>query len=383
MKNRTRKNKKKLLIIGVSLLVILVIVCVSFFLFKSNILKYKKEITIEVGDNVPTIADYLYKDDQIDQEIVWEQLPSLDGKIFEVGEYHGKFVYNDEEIVITLVVKDTTPPVITSPDDIEMLAYEQDPNFLENVTVTDNSMEDITASVYGEYDTEKVGEYILYYLAKDSSGNEAREELKLVVKDNPNVKVSTSSKNYTIKNYYGITYIENNVIVNKTYSLPNNYVPTNLTTINGYIRVVDYVKEAFDNLKAASAGLGLNIYASSGYRSYADQNYIYNNYVKIDGQEIADTYSARAGYSEHQTGLAIDLNTIDSSFENTAESNWLQEHCYEFGFIIRYPKGKENITGYMYEPWHIRYVGKELAEKLYNNGSWLTIEEYYGIESKY
>ena len=77
------------------------------------------------------------------------------------------------------------------------------------------------------------------------------------------------------------------------------------------------------------------------------------------------------------------MNTIDSSFENTAESNWLQEHCYEFGFIIRYPKGKENITGYMYEPWHIRYVGKELAEKLYNNGSWLTIEEYYGIESKY
>ena len=130
------------------------------------------------------------------------------------------------------------------------------------------------------------------------------------------------------------------LLVNKTYSLPNNYAPTNLTTINGYIRVVDYVKEAFDNLKAASAGLGLNIYASSGYRSYADQNYIYNNYVKIDGQEIADTYSARAGYSEHQTGLAIDLNTIDSSFENTAESNWLQEHCYEFGFIIDILKGK-------------------------------------------
>ena len=103
----------------------------------------------------------------------------------------------------------------------------------------------------------------------------------------------------------------------------------------------------------------------------------------MDGKEKADTYSARAGYSEHQTGLAIDLNSIDMTFDNTDESNWLKDNCYKYGFIIRYPNDKEDITGYMYEPWHIRYVGKNLANVLYNNGDWITLEEYYGIDSKY
>lgn len=103
----------------------------------------------------------------------------------------------------------------------------------------------------------------------------------------------------------------------------------------------------------------------------------------MDGKEKADTYSARAGYSEHQTGLAIDVNTVDMTFDNTDESNWLSNNCYKYGFVIRYPKDKESITGYMYEPWHIRYVGKDLASKLYNNGNPITFEEYYGIDSKY
>ena len=116
---------------------------------------------------------------------------------------------------------------------------------------------------------------------------------------------------------------------------------------------------------------------------YQDQEYIYNNYVRMDGQEAADTYSARAGFSEHQTGLVLDLNTVDISFDNTNESNWLRDNSYKYGFIIRYPKGKENITGYTYEPWHIRYVGKNLAKEIYNNGDYLTLEEYFGIDSNY
>ena len=173
------------------------------------------------------------------------------------------------------------------------------------------------------------------------------------------------------------------IVVNKTYSLPSNFAPNNLVSINGYIKVVNYVKDAFTNLTSDATALGLNIYASSGYRSYSDQNYIYNNYVSWDGQENADTYSARAGHSEHQTGLAIDVNTVDSSFDNTSESNWLKDNCYKYGFIIRYPKNKSNVTGYGYEPWHIRYVGKEFATTLYNDGDWITLEEYFGIDSKY
>ena len=120
---------------------------------------------------------------------------------------------------------------------------------------------------------------------------------------------------------------------------------------------------------------------SSAFRSYDYQNTLYNNYVSWYGKEQADTFSARAGYSEHQTGLAIDVNTIDDSFAYTPEAVWLAQHAHEYGFIIRYPKGKESITGYQYEPWHIRYLGIETATAVYNSG--LTLEEYLGIDSYY
>ena len=100
-----------------------------------------------------------------------------------------------------------------------------------------------------------------------------------------------------------------------------------------------------------------------------------------DGQSEADTYSARPGHSEHQTGLALDINYADSWFDNTAEARWIAENCADYGFILRYPKGKEDKTGYMYESWHVRYVGKELARKVTDSG--LCLEEYLGIDSYY
>ena len=120
----------------------------------------------------------------------------------------------------------------------------------------------------------------------------------------------------------------------------------------------------------------------SGYRSYSRQQTLYNNYVKRDGKKEADRYSARAGHSEHQTGLAFDVNSLEQSFGETKAGKWLSDNCYKYGFILRYPKGKEDITGYMYEPWHFRYLGTKAAE-LYNNGNWITLEEYLGIDSKY
>ena len=137
----------------------------------------------------------------------------------------------------------------------------------------------------------------------------------------------------------------------------------------------------FNVLSENASKEGLNIYMSSAYRSYSYQNTLYNNYVSQYGREQADTFSARAGHSEHQTGLAIDVNTIDDSFAYTPEAVWLAQHAHEYGFIIRYPKDKENITGYKYEPWHIRYLGVETATAVYNSG--LTLEEYLGIDSYY
>ncbi len=167
------------------------------------------------------------------------------------------------------------------------------------------------------------------------------------------------------------TYIDGIIIANKTYALPKDYEPG----------VDPDAQAAFDKMRSAAAGEGLDLYISSAFRSYDYQAGLYNRYVERSGKAEADRYSARPGHSEHQTGLAFDLNTIDSSFADTDEYVWLKAHCAEYGFIIRYPENGEEITGYMYEPWHIRYLGRETAQKVYDSG--LTLEEYLGIDSVY
>ena len=167
------------------------------------------------------------------------------------------------------------------------------------------------------------------------------------------------------------TYIDGVLIANKTYALPEDYNPD----------VDPQAQTALNALIAAAALDNIELWMKSGFRSYETQLTLYNNYVARDGKEKADRYSARPGHSEHQTGLAFDLNSLEQDFGETEEGIWLAAHCHEYGFIIRYPKDKEEITGYMYEPWHIRYVGTELAGILAGSGQCL--EEYFGIESAY
>ena len=148
-----------------------------------------------------------------------------------------------------------------------------------------------------------------------------------------------------------------------------------------YIRadVAPAVQQMFSD--ASNAGHALLF--ASGYRSETLQTQLYNNYVQADGQEAADRYSARPGTSEHQTGLTFDvclqnsLCNLEESFGHTPAGIWIAQNAHNYGFIIRYPSGKETITGYMYEPWHLRYVGVDLATKLANSG--LTMEEYFNL----
>ncbi len=170
----------------------------------------------------------------------------------------------------------------------------------------------------------------------------------------------------------GVTYIDGILIANKTYSLPKTYNPGGLTATT---------KRAFNKMCSAASQDGIYLYCVSGFRSYETQKYLYDSYVKRDGKAAADRYSARPGHSEHQSGLALDVNNASGWFDGTKEALWIEEHCWEYGFILRYPQDKENITGYKYESWHIRYVGKSLAKKLTKQG--LTLEEYFGITSKY
>ena len=181
-----------------------------------------------------------------------------------------------------------------------------------------------------------------------------------------------STKGYSVVEVNGITYVDGVLVANKTYSLPADYNPGGLTAETG---------AAFARMQTAANADGISLYIQSGFRSYELQESLYTRYVSRDGQEAADRYSARPGHSEHQTGLAIDLNDISYAFADTPEGKWVDENCHKYGFILRYPQEKEAQTGYRYEPWHIRYVGVDVATAIHNSG--LCLEEYYGISSVY
>lgn len=205
--------------------------------------------------------------------------------------------------------------------------------------------------------------------------------------DNASDGKEKTSKGFTIETRNGATYIDGYLIANKTYALPSTFIPENpevpVTEARSNTSLDKDLMTAFRKMQADATAKGLNIYIASGYRSYDYQVSLYNRYVANDGKAAADTYSSRPGNSEHQTGLCFDLNSIEDSFQYTNEGKWINDNCYKYGFCIRFPKGKDAYTGYQYESWHLRYVGEELAEKLYNNGDWISLEEYFGITSEY
>ena len=173
------------------------------------------------------------------------------------------------------------------------------------------------------------------------------------------------------------------ILVNKYIYLPQDYIPNNLEIIDtrytdGNKLLVSDARIAFDLMAMDAKKENLNIRVISAYRDYKYQENLYNKYVLRDGKDLADTYSARPGFSEHQTGLVIDVDNINLSyeqFESTDEFEWMKDNSYKYGFILRYPEHKEYITGYYYEPWHYRYVGKKIAKYIYDND--ITFEEYY------
>ena len=172
------------------------------------------------------------------------------------------------------------------------------------------------------------------------------------------------------------------VLVNKNNVLPSNYVPNDLRLINNrYAYDGKYLREEaainFENLSADASMLGYRIIAVSTFRDYEYQGKLFNEYTNSKGIDYALLCSAKPGHSEHQTGLAVDVegsNKDYDEFEKSIEFNWMKENAHKYGFILRYPKGKEHITGFKYEPWHYRYVGVKHATNIYNKN--ITLEEY-------
>ena len=195
--------------------------------------------------------------------------------------------------------------------------------------------------------------------------------LVLAYRDAWNAAVASDAAARSTTGAAAATYINGVLIVNKTYGLPSTF-GNGLTTDTS---------NAFAAMQAAGAAAGHNIYISSGFRSFSAQTNVYNKYKANEGQDGADKHSARPGHSEHQSGLAFDLNSITQAFGSTPEGIWTAQNAHLYGFIVRYPQGKEGVTGYIWEPWHLRYLGVDLATTLYTNGQ--TLEEYLGVTSVY
>jgi D-alanyl-D-alanine carboxypeptidase len=184
------------------------------------------------------------------------------------------------------------------------------------------------------------------------------------------------------------------VVVNKGRLLPANFAPADLINPNMVLaqaktsenmKTKSETAQALERLTDGAAAAGIKLELISGYRSFSSQKTLYSSYSASDGPAAADRYSARPGHSEHQTGLAADLGAVNHAcdleecFGATPEGRWLAANSYKYGFIIRYPKDKESLTGYQYEPWHIRYVGTSLADQLNKTGQ--TMEQFFGLPS--
>lgn len=381
-KKKRRLKKKRVIILLIALIIILGLIIFGYFhFFKSDMLNLKDNLTAEI--NSSTYATDFIDSVKNDGKIVSKDYlinTSKLGYVMVTVKASNRLKKN-KIIKFRVKVVDTNPPEISGEKDIYLLKG-SDFDIKNCFSVTDNSKENVSLDLSGDYNLNADGVYEVILKSSDSSKNEATKKVNInVVSSVEEGHIYYTSKGFRMEVKDGVTYIDDNLIVNKTYALPSNYSPKDPASRN--MNIEKNVSSEFDKMASDAAALGLNIYISSGYRPYSSQQIIYNNYVSKDGVVAADTYSARAGHSEHQTGLCYDLNSVDSSFAYTNEGKWIKDNCYLYGFIIRYPEGKDSITGYMYEPWHLRYVGVELATKLYNNGSWITLEEYYGIDSSY
>ncbi|MDV4150649.1 M15 family metallopeptidase [Clostridium sp. AL.422] len=247
-----------------------------------------------------------------------------------------------------------------------------------------NSINDDSINDFNDTEKEKLNNFIneynnLFQEKKYSLAKEKLDELNNYIDETKKVAYTRKlNSTYEEKSNENPSlrepkYINGILIVNKEYGLPDTFLPGEN----------EEAREAFEKMKADAAQEGIYLNAFSTYRSYWTQNTLYNNYVANYGQDPTDTFSAKPGFSEHQTGLAFDIGGVDRSlwadenFKYTDEGEWLKNNCTKYGFILRYPEGKEWITGYMHESWHFRYIGVEHSKNFENND--LTLEEYLGL----
>jgi len=271
--------------------------------------------------------------------------------VFQVTDEKGM----TRDFTYDVTVVDTTPPelkfstytITTMTSPVDYKSY-----LISNNDLVDGPVEVKFTGTVGD----KPGLYKITAMATDKSNNSVSKILYVLYQLNPETMVV---------NYLTVDGI---LIANKKFPLSKNYDPGRDVQAN----------RALTNMLDAASAAGYNIPVLSAYRSFESQSRIFQLNVDRLGYDQASKEVAVPGYSEHQTGLSFDIGSITSSFANTAAFDWLSANADKYGFILRYPKGKEAITGYIYEPWHYRYVGADLAAKIKASG--LCLEEYLGLE---
>ena len=353
------KLKKKVKIV----LLIIIIGLATYFYYtyfnKNNIKKDDNTIQVLKDNNIPqekysktleyVLLNNIYNEKYLDEykDIEFQDMPNF-GNIISTFLNKG---YKGKEINYLFKISNSNLKYLEEKDYVDISKYYEYNNF--NVQSIDRYNEYANKT---DYSIDKVITYV---------------NIKLDLPVYTNTIITDSPDSLT-------------VLVNKYNGLPNNYKPNDLAYVAGAygnnVPMRSIAKENFLKLQeAAKKEININLLPTTAYRDYSFQKNLYNNYVNKDGVEAADKYSARPGFSEHQTGLAIDLkNTALKDIRLTDDDfKWLSENAYKYGFIIRYPKDKVFITGYQFENWHIRYVGYDEAKIIYENN--LTLEEYVDL----
>ena len=358
-KKRKRKFKKKFILI-----LSLIIVVVMLINPVTNITKLKMK-----GYSLGS-AFKIYTMGESSRVLNKEYSKTLD-KIIGKDEFDKKFVgsyldtdyYEYDEFFKNIK---TWYDLGYVPKDVNAINKKEDPEL--NKKVSEKYIKDITNYLeFSFFKVDKLDRYLSYFNGdyKDTIVKVNIGLDKLFYQD-PNI----------IKKY------STNVIVNKYNMLDPNFAPVKLVELDKCSDGGQYLSEeaklAYDKLCAASLKEGLKLGVTSSYRSYESQLGVYNSYLKSNGKEYVEKYVATPGYSEHQTGLALDVkSTVSSPFKKSKEYTWMIKNSYKYGFILRYPEDMENITGYSAEAWHFRYVGEKAAKYIYENK--ITYEEYYAM----
>lgn len=375
-RKRRRLKKKRILLL---ILILISIISITTYILIPKTYGYQKEVITVFKEK--DVYDKLKEKKQYSKVLEYSVLEN----VFNEEYFNEYFKINYIEEVSSVKDINLLLDLGYTSNEINTF-YEKIPTSI-NIIVTNSYDKNITNYITLDYfKEENLDRYIKY------ENNEKKLESvydTTEIKNNYTFEDTITFVNaYLDKKYYTndikVTNKEANkldTIVNKYYKLNKNYEPSDLTQINskysaGTQKLRKEAATKFEEMASDASKKGLKIYAGSTYRSYDYQLGLYNRYVAQDGLKEAETYSARAGYSEHQLGLAIDILNGRWQYlsEKDKEYKWLIDNSYKYGYILRYPRGKEYVTGYVFEDWHFRYLGIELATKVYESN--LTYDEY-------